>query len=54
MLHENHPLPPAFRKRINQRKKEYVHFLESLMGEVQRRGEQREGQPRAALSRCWE
>jgi len=35
MLHENHPLPPALRKRINSRKKEYVHFLETLMGEVQ-------------------
>ena len=36
MLHENHPLPPALRKRINARKKEYVHFLENLMTEVQR------------------
>jgi AcrR family transcriptional regulator len=36
MLHENHPLPPALRKRINARKKEYVHFLENLMEEVQR------------------
>jgi TetR/AcrR family transcriptional regulator, cholesterol catabolism regulator len=36
MLHENHPLPPALRKRINVRKKEYVHFLENLMEEVQR------------------
>jgi AcrR family transcriptional regulator len=35
MLHENHPLPPALRKRINSRKKDYIHFLESLMGEVQ-------------------
>jgi AcrR family transcriptional regulator len=35
MLHENHPLPPALRKRINARKKEYIHFLENLMGEVQ-------------------
>src|SRR5580704_8950351 len=24
MLHENHPLPPALRKRINSRKKDYV------------------------------
>lgn len=40
MLHENHPLPPALRKRINIRKKDYVHFVESLMAEVQqaRRG----------------
>jgi TetR/AcrR family transcriptional regulator, cholesterol catabolism regulator len=36
MLHENHPLPPALRKRINARKKEYVHFLEGLIAEVQR------------------
>lgn len=35
MLHENHPLPPALRKRINSRKKDYIHFLESLMTEVQ-------------------
>jgi TetR/AcrR family transcriptional regulator, cholesterol catabolism regulator len=35
MLHENHPLPPALRKRINARKKEYVHFLEKLVAEVQ-------------------
>jgi AcrR family transcriptional regulator len=35
MLHENHPLPPALRKRINSRKKDYVHFLEKLMAEVQ-------------------
>jgi len=36
MLHENHPLPPALRKRINARKKEYVHFVENLIAEVQR------------------
>ncbi|HTW59337.1 MAG TPA: TetR/AcrR family transcriptional regulator [Terriglobales bacterium] len=36
MLHENHPLPPALRKRINTRKKEYVHFVENLIAEVQR------------------
>jgi len=35
MLHENHPLPPALRKRINGRKKDYIHFLEKLMAEVQ-------------------
>jgi len=35
MLHENHPLPPGLRKRINARKKEYIHFVESLMAEVQ-------------------
>ncbi len=36
MLHENHPLPPGLRKRINQRKKKYVHFVESLIADVQR------------------
>ena len=36
MLHENHPLPPALRKRINQRKKEYVHFVEGVIADVQR------------------
>ncbi len=36
MLHENHPLPPALRKRINTRKKDYVHFVETLMADVQR------------------
>jgi AcrR family transcriptional regulator len=36
MLHENHPLPPSLRKRINARKKDYVHFVETLIAEVQR------------------
>ena len=36
MLHENHPLTPAFRRRINARKKDYVHFMEDLIAEVQR------------------
>jgi TetR/AcrR family transcriptional regulator, cholesterol catabolism regulator len=35
MLHENHPLPPSLRKRINARKKEYIHFVERLIAEVQ-------------------
>jgi TetR/AcrR family transcriptional regulator, cholesterol catabolism regulator len=49
MLHENHPLPPALRKKINARKKEYVHFLETLMGEVQRARHAKGGvSPRAA------
>jgi AcrR family transcriptional regulator len=42
MLHENHPLPPTLRRRINTRKKEYIHFVESLMAEVQR-GRQAKG-----------
>lgn len=51
MLHENHPLPPALRKRINARKKDYVHFLENLMAEVQRHAQQeaqKEGRTRQA------
>jgi TetR/AcrR family transcriptional regulator, cholesterol catabolism regulator len=36
MLHENHPLPPALRKRINARKKDYIHFVEGVIAEVQR------------------
>jgi TetR/AcrR family transcriptional regulator, cholesterol catabolism regulator len=36
LLHENHPLPPSLRKRINARKKEYVHFVEKLVSDVQR------------------
>ncbi len=36
MLHENHPLPPSLRRRINARKKDYVHFVENLVAEVQR------------------
>jgi AcrR family transcriptional regulator len=51
MLHENHPLPPALRKRINARKKDYIHFLENLMAEVQKRVRKESGgkvSPRAA------
>jgi AcrR family transcriptional regulator len=36
MLHENHPLPPTLRKRINSRKKEYVHFVAGLIADVQK------------------
>src|SRR5690242_3858998 len=36
ILHENHPLPPGLRKRVNARKKEYIHYLEQLSMEVQR------------------
>jgi hypothetical protein len=35
VLHENHPLPPLLRKRINARKKDYIHFVENLLAEVQ-------------------
>ena len=37
MLHENHPLPAAFRRKINARKKDYVHFVENLIADVQKR-----------------
>jgi TetR/AcrR family transcriptional regulator, cholesterol catabolism regulator len=37
MLHENHPLPPNFRRKINGRKKDYVHFVENLVADVQRK-----------------
>lgn len=36
MLHENHPLPAALRRKINGRKKDYVHFVENLIADVQR------------------
>src|SRR5215813_5164623 len=49
MLHENHPLPPSLRRRINARKKDYVHFVENLIAEVQRgRGAKPTITPRAA------
>ena len=50
MLHENHPLPPTLRKRINPRKKEYVHFVESLIADVSNasRGVKGAVSPRAA------
>lgn len=36
MLHENHPLPPSLRKQINQRKKDYIHFVENVIADVQK------------------
>jgi len=49
MLHENHPLPAAFRRKINSRKKDYVHFVENLIADVQRqRGSGAQVSPRAA------
>jgi TetR/AcrR family transcriptional regulator, cholesterol catabolism regulator len=36
MLHENHPLPAALRRKINARKKDYLHFVEHLIADVQR------------------
>jgi AcrR family transcriptional regulator len=37
MLHENHPLPPTLRRKINGRKKDYVHFVEHIIADVQRK-----------------
>ncbi len=37
MLHENHPLPPALRRRINVRKKDYIHFVENLVADAQKK-----------------
>jgi AcrR family transcriptional regulator len=49
LLHENHPLPPSLRKRINVRKKEYIRFVEKLVSEVQQmRQSRRSVSPRAA------
>ena len=51
MLHENHPLPPGLRKRINARKKEYVHFLERLIADVQKDAAKNGQRPRTAGGR---
>ena len=49
MLHENHPLQPVLRKRINTLKKDYIHFVENLIAEVQKNA-QRAGQAKGAVS----
>jgi len=49
MLHENHPLPAGLRRKINGRKKDYVHFVENLVADVQRQhGSSSQVTPRAA------
>jgi TetR/AcrR family transcriptional regulator, cholesterol catabolism regulator len=49
MLHENHPLPPALRRRINARKKDYIHFVEAVIADVRRvRQSKRIVDPKAA------
>lgn len=48
ILHENHPLPPGFRKRVNARKKEYIHYVEGLIAQVQQARQSRNVSPRAA------
>jgi TetR/AcrR family transcriptional regulator, cholesterol catabolism regulator len=35
MLHENHPLPAEYRRLINARKKEHMHFVERLIEDAQ-------------------
>ena len=42
ILHENRSLKGALRKKINLRKREYIHYLESLIAQVQ---EQATGKP---------
>jgi AcrR family transcriptional regulator len=50
MLHENHPLSPALRRKINGRKKDYVVFVENLIADVQRkRNSSSRVTPRAAV-----
>jgi AcrR family transcriptional regulator len=48
ILHENHPLPATLRKRVNTRKKEYIHFVERLIAEVQHARKSIKVTPRAA------
>lgn len=49
MLHENHPLPTGLRRKINARKKDYIHFVENLVADAQRqRGSTTGVTPRAA------
>jgi AcrR family transcriptional regulator len=48
ILHENHPLPPGLRKRVNARKKGYIHYVEQLIEEVQRARKSRKVSARAA------
>lgn len=49
MLHENHPLPTGLRRKINGRKKDYIHFVENLVADAQRqRGSAPAVTPRAA------
>jgi AcrR family transcriptional regulator len=50
MLHENHPLPPALRKRINSRKKEYIHFVEGLIADVQKEAQKSARPSKGAVS----
>jgi len=48
LLHEHHPLRPSLRRRINARKKNYVHFVEKLISGLQQARRSRTVSPRAA------
>jgi AcrR family transcriptional regulator len=52
MLHENHPLPAGLRRRINARKKDYLHFVEVVITDAQKacRSQQRVTPRAAALA----
>ncbi len=50
MLHENHPLPPALRRKINARKKDYLHFVEHLIADVQRDAQRKRNSPQSAVT----
>jgi len=52
MLHENHPLPPALRRKINGRKKDYLHFVEHLIADVQRKRNSQSSSRRALPPRA--
>jgi TetR/AcrR family transcriptional regulator, cholesterol catabolism regulator len=48
ILHENHSLKGALRRKINARKREYIQMLEDLIGLVQREGGKSVMSPRLA------
>ena len=52
MLHENHPLPTALRRKINGRKKDYLHFVENLIADVQRDVQRQRGTPATVTPRA--
>jgi TetR/AcrR family transcriptional regulator, cholesterol catabolism regulator len=48
ILHENHPLPPQLRKRVNARKKDYIHFVQDVIAEALRARKNQKTDHRAA------
>lgn len=48
ILHENRSLKGALRKKINSRKRQYIDYLEDLIGQVQETGGKRQLSPRVA------